>query len=613
MCGICGVLGLGVDQGRDAVERMLPWIRHRGPDGEGCFIDEGVALCHSRLAIRGIEGGRQPVVEPPLALVFNGELYGDAVDASLRESGCSDTNFVFSQMKEWGRHAFKKLEGMFALAFWDGARRQCLLARDRVGEKPLFVAPQPGGVLYFASEMRALVAGLSYLPSIDPLGVQRYLSLGYAPSPQTVLEGIRQIEPGSFLLWQEGEARRPHIYWNIFDHCEEKAEASASEALVDVLRRSVRGRLGADVPLGILVSGGVDSAAVAGIARRASGQGFPCFSLGFEEQGYDELPWAEKVVSALDLPHRTRRLVPSEIPELAERAFAAMDGPMGDPSWIPTFALAELASEEVKVALGGDGADELFGGYQAFSFERWAAFVDDHSWIPAHAIGNLISKFSPARGYRTPRYAIKQFLQGLGMSSRRRHLLWMGAWRPAEAGRMLESDGDDEEFWSFLPEDRPGVDPGNFLLAHYFRYYLGECLLVKSDRASMAHGLEIRSPFLDSQMVALAMRTPFGMKHRGMQGKICLKEALGGVVDQSVLDRSKQGFAPPLSDWIRGPLRDDLLEALRCLDVSWGMVPSTEVEPIVTEHLGFRRDHRRRLWVLYALAKGMENLKRAAG
>jgi len=612
MCGICGVLGLSSSRGRAAVGRMLPWIRHRGPDGEGSFVDDGVALAHSRLAIRGLIQGRQPFSKAGCSLVFNGELYGAEVESSCVKEGCGDTSYLFSRLHQQGPRALEELEGMFALAFWDGEKRSCLLARDRAGEKPLFFAPQDGGVFFFASELRALIAGLGSCPSVNQMGLSHYLSLGYVPSPGTILDGVFQLEPGSFLVWEEGVGSRSGKYWSVFDLLTvEGTRAPEEESILKTLRESIQWRLKADVPAGFLVSGGLDSSAVVTLASQQGAVEAPCFSLGFEEEGYDELPWAEEVVSPLGLRHFAKRLGREDIAELAERAFAAMDGPMGDPSWIPTFALAEMTATEVKVALGGDGADELFGGYQAFAFENLAAFFERHGKIPVRGIGGLIARFSPSKGYRTPRYAIHQFLKGLGMPSRQRHFVWLGAWTPAESAELIGLGRSGlRAFWSFLPEDDPDRDRGNVLLAHYFRYYLGECLLVKSDRASMAHGLEIRSPFLDSRMVELAMRIPYSSKIRGTQTKCCLKEALSPLLDQALLKRPKQGFAPPLSDWVRGVLQEPLRESLLRLESRWAVLPSAEPLRLFGEHLSGIRDHRRKLWVLWALDRGLENLSK---
>ncbi len=611
MCGICGVLGLPALAGRSAVARMLPRIRHRGPDGEGLFVDDGVAMGHTRLAIRGLIQGRQPFLKERCALVFNGELYGPEVEEACGVEGAGDTSYLFSLLHNHGRESLEGLEGMFALAFWDGRKRSCLLARDRAGEKPLFYAKGKEGALFFASELRALISGLGLCPSVDRMGLHRYLSLGYVPSPGTILEGIFQLEPGSFLIWQEGEELKIGKYWSIFDAVTSGAESPGEEGgLLDTLQESVRWRLKADVPAGFLVSGGVDSSAVVTLATRLGLRDAPCFSLGFDEAGYDELPWAESVVSRLGLRHVKRKLGREDVSATAERALRAMDGPMGDPSWIPTFTLAEMTARKVKVALGGDGADELFGGYQAFAFERWAAFFESHPAIPVRGIGELLLRCSPSTGYRTPRYAINQFLKGLGMARRQRHFVWLGAWTPEEsAGLMVRPEEDMKEFWSFLPDEISGLDAGNFLMAHYFRYYLGESLLIKSDRASMAHGLEIRSPFLDSRMVELAMRIPSTSKVRGRRTKLVLKEAFSPILETSLLKRAKQGFAPPLSDWVRGVLRESMRSSLEKLETRWSLFPAGEPLRLFEEHLSRRRDHRRKLWVLWALDRGLENLQ----
>jgi len=615
MCGICGVLGLPEAPGRETINRMLPWIRHRGPDGEGIIAADGGALGHTRLAIRGLESGKQPLSSPDgnQHLVFNGEIYGEEVESVLSRRQCSDSELVFSLLWEHGPGVLEKLEGMFALAYWDSASQSCLLARDRAGEKPLYYVAKKG-LLLFASELRAIVAGLGEKPSLDKKALEHYLVLGYLPSPETIVQGIRQLPPGYRLLWQNGSIREEKPYWSIFDLRAEVGPTREGnpDIFLKCLQGAVRSRLAADTSVGLLLSGGVDSSAVAAMASGSFGRKLDCFSQGFDDPGYDELEYAEMVASRLGLQYNWDRLESGDIFKLSERALGAMDGPMGDPSWFPTFALAGMASSKVKVALGGDGADELFGGYQAFAFEPLAAFFDRHRWLPIGPPARCIARNSPGHGYRTPRYAIHQFLKGLSQPTFRRHILWLGAFAPPDLDDLLLMHPEDsEDFWSFLPGQGQGsVD---LLPALYFRYYLGDCLLVKTDRASMAHGLEIRSPFLDSKIISFAMQLPMREKVKGRQTKFFLKQALRGIVPEEILKRPKQGFAPPISEWFRGPLRADLEASLDSLCNRRGLMNESVLRRILAEHLSGKWDHRRKLWVLHALDRGMKNLEEVCG
>lgn len=574
-------------------------------------------MAHARLAIRDPARGQQPWISEDGAkiLVFNGELYNLEEIRSLTSAWgpprtASDTELAFRLLVDRGSDALGLMEGMFSFAFWDRSRRRCLFGRDRAGEKPLHLAEIDGGGLVFASELRATILGLEQTPPLDPVAVSRFLVLGYVPSPGTIHRGVQQLPPGSWREWRDGELGPLHRYWDVLGLASAlEPECASPDRIRAELERSVAARRDPGKPIGVLLSGGMDSTAVTAIAARMDPPPV-CISLGFDAPGYDELPAAVAAATELNVAHRCHRLRSDQVEDVACQALHAMDGPLGDPSWIPTFALAGFARKEGKVVLGGDGADEVFAGYQAFAAEALATAVRKTPWLPWRTAAGGIAQWAPKDGYRTLRYAAHQFFQGLDQPPVIRHLSWLGAFESAQVEGLFPDLGvSAEELWSFLEPESVACSAGNLLLANYFRYYLGDCLLIKTDRATMAHGLELRSPFLDRTVVELALSIPYSQKVVRGKTKVVLKRALADVVPRSVLNRQKQGFAPPMSEWLRGPLAEVLDHSLAEITDLWGTAPAGGLHQLVSQHHSGERDHRRKLWSLLALGWWLSRLR----
>ncbi len=645
---------------------MAGALAARGPDGEGFHVAPGIGLGHRRLAIIDVEGGQQPLFseDGAIAAVVNGEIYNfellriDLARRGHRFRTRSDSEVVVHGYAQWGEGVLDRLEGMFALAVWDARARKLLLARDRMGEKPLFWAPLGGagggeGGLAFASELRALRHAPGVDDRIDPAQLARYLVYEYVPSPATMWRGVRKLEPGTKLVWQAGRGAggaggagcTPRVarYWSLplppsaSSGREQSGERAAAELLAE-LRRSVRERLVSDVPLGVFLSGGLDSSTVAALAAEVRGGDLDTFSIGFEDPSFDESAHARAVAMHIGSRHHEERLAPAALLELVPRLGDLLDEPIGDASIVPTHLLARFARRHVTVALGGDGGDELFAGYPTFQVERLAALLwDDAPRLVGHAaaaLGGAVARALPAStSYMSPGFKLRQFLRAAGVSAspgaspERRHQAWLASFVPKDALAVLTPDaaqaaiaagsasGASGAFGSGAAagadalydvvdarmRECPARDPRDRLMWFYTRGYLGDGVLTKVDRATMAVGLEARAPLLDSRVVALAARLHPSLRLRGLTTKYLLKRAMRGLLPDATIDRKKQGFAMPIGAWLRGPLRpllEDTLSERRL--TATGFFAAKPIRRLVAEHVAGRADHRKPLWTLLA-------------
>ncbi|MDX2177328.1 MAG: asparagine synthase (glutamine-hydrolyzing) [Candidatus Sumerlaeia bacterium] len=608
MCGIAGYAfafdATGRPGGRveeDVLSRMAESLRHRGPDGEGVFAGDGAGLAFRRLAIVDREGGVQPMAsaDGSLRLVFNGEIYNhrslrrelEAAGRRFRTSH-SDAEALLVGYAEWGLEGvLERLDGMFAFAVLDARARTIAIARDRFGEKPLVYAHTPAAFA-FASEPKALRPLDFWSRRIDRDALADYLALQYVPDPLTIHEGLRKLPPAHRGVWSQTDgALRLARYWSPPPPGTRRLEPrAAAEELRARLGRAVESRLESEVPLGVFLSGGIDSSAVAAFAPEA-----PAFTIRFPQAGFDESAEAARLASALGREHRTVDFPPSPVELLPAMAWH-MDEPFADPAVLPLLALSRAARRSITVALGGDGADELFGGYA-----RHRDFAPAPRWarLPRAlrlAAGPLLRLLAPVWP-----------LAELGAEANRISLLPL-------AGRRIEgqcwtSPGDSA---ALLAERNPRDTraavlgariEGSGFEAHRrldFAAYLPGALLAKADRASMAAGLELRSPFLDHTLVefaeSLTLSTKFGDPFRP---KRLLRDALRGVLPAAVLRRRKRGFEVPVAAWLRGPLRamaGDLL--LDRTARKRGLFNAREVERLLRQHTSGAADRRRPLWLL---------------
>ena len=608
MCGIAGDIDLLHAPDSEGVRRMARALSHRGPDADGFFFEGPAALGHRRLSILDLEGGVQPMVREGVALVFNGQAYEhDALRAELRGLGHpfttrSDTEVVLRAYLQWGEDCFAHIQGMFALAIWDPRSRKLVLARDRLGKKPLYYAAT-GARVVFGSELKALLAHGSVQREIDPEAVAQYLACEYVPAPRSIFKGVRKL-PAAHLAVLDSSGFRLRRYWELpAPAANAPSLEEASGELLRLLEAAVARRLVADVPVGVFLSGGVDSTAIAALATRHK-QPLRTFSIGFTEESFDETPWSLLASQRLGTEHAYEKLSGTACVDLLPEAVASLDEPFADPSFLPTLLLSRFTRKSVKVALSGDGGDELFAGYDPFLAHRPASLL---SRLPR----GLLTLLSGAAGLLPSSAAnmsldfrIKQFLRGLDAPPSLRHQAWIGSFSGGELARVLRLPVPEEVVYREVIEEaergaRLGVARGSVdeALRFYLGRYLADDILVKADRASMAASLELRAPFLDTHLVEYAARLPWQYKLSARKTKVILKHALRGVVPDEILRRRKKGFGIPVAAWIRGPLRPLFEEALSETALGDFFDPAP-VRAMLARHLRGEADLRKPLWTL---------------
>jgi asparagine synthase (glutamine-hydrolysing) len=599
MCPVCGIAGLYSPAGPpnpELVDAMRAALVHRGPDEGSTDAFGHCVLGHQRLKVIDLETGYQPVSNEAgnVVAVFNGEVYNFL---SLRDElrahevrGTGDTPILPHLYEESGPHFVRRLHGMFAVALWDAGRERLLLARDRLGKKPLLWTRLPDGTLAFASELKALLRLPQVSREIDLHAVDEYLALQYVPGARTALRGIHKLAPGHVLV-AEGGDERIEPYWKP----ESPAEPSANEGewlerVRATVGEAVRKRLVADVPLGALLSGGIDSSIVVALMAEASSQPVRTFTVGFPDARYDERAYARAVASRYGTVHEEVEIeedVASTLPRLA----AAFDEPLGDEAAFPTFLIAAQARRHVTVALAGDGGDESFGGYERYIAHRLAGRFP----APVARVGSATLRRLPGarREPRSPLFRAERFLEVAATPAVERYARLMEVF-PLELRRQLWSDARLAQQVRLEPL-RPGI-AGLQLLD--IETYLPGDLLLKADLASMAHSLELRSPFLDHEVVALGLALPDSLKTRGRKGKVALRRAFAAHLPVEVAGRGKAGFGVPLGRWFRSDLRD-VAHDLLSRDRGW-FRPGT-VRRLLDEHESGCADHGHRLWCLLML------------
>ncbi len=604
MCGLAGLLAGGGAHGvpdEHALGLMIGALRARGPDGEGVHVDGPCALGHRRLAVIDVAGGRQPLLSEDgrVAAIVNGEIYNFVeLRRELERAGHvfatrSDAEVVVHGYEQWGGRLVDRLDGMFALAVWDGRARTLFLARDRMGEKPLYVARTRAGIA-FASELKALRHAPGVSGEIDPEALLRYLVFEHVPAPGSILRGVVKLEPGTSWTVRAGGEPELHRFWDLSFPDERRRDAGpAAHALLGELRAAVRSRMVSDVPLGVFLSGGIDSSTVAALAAEVRPD-LETFSVGFDDPGFDESPHARRVAAHLHTRHHEERLSVGAMLELLPAIGGLLDEPLADSSIVPTHLLARFARRHVTVALGGDGGDELFAGYPTFQTERAAALLDR---VPPR----LRAAALRAGGALVGRGKLRSFLRGAAMQGGRRHQAWVGALAPAAAREIMVAPpaGDPYDVIDERLARCPSDDRWDRLMYFYAKGFLGDQVLAKVDRATMAVGLEARAPLLSPSLVDFACGLAPALRLRGLTTKVLLKRAMRGLLPDEILDRRKQGFSMPVARWLRGPLRpllEDTLDARRLEEE--GLFRPAAVRALVDAHLAGAADHRKPLWTL---------------
>jgi asparagine synthase (glutamine-hydrolysing) len=599
VCGICGIASTNGSAVTDRVAAMSATLVHRGPDSFGEFSDGDIALAARRLSIIDLETGDQPIAneDGTLHVVQNGEIYNyrelrrelERAGHHFRTQG--DTEVLLHLYEEHGDGFAERLRGMFAIAIWDAPRRRLVLARDRFGIKPLYYRAT-SGELAFASELRALPRG-----EIDLDALEAFLAFNSIPAPLTIFKEIRKLPPGQLLSWEDGRVElkrfaRPAPIAEL----REDEEAELVEELRSRVRDSVRAHLVSDVPVGVLLSGGVDSAFLAALAAEESSEALRTFSIGFEERSFDELADARLVAERYGTQHRELVLRPDAallLPALAD----AFDEPFADSSALPTYLVSQLAASDVKVALSGEGGDELFGGYYTYAADLLAARVGGL----ARLAGPLVERLPTSTSRASFDYRAKRFVRAAHLPPLERHHGWKEIFSPELRAELTggRSSFDPVDLLRGRYRETEGADELARLQDVDLGTYLVDDLLVKTDRASMAHSLEARVPFLDSVITNFALALPSRHKVRGLRKKVLLRKAAAPLVPPELLRRRKRGFSIPAAAWLRGelePFARDTLSADRLR--SQGFFRPEAVTRLIDDHVAGREDLSRQLWGL---------------
>lgn len=627
MCGFCGVLNLDgqapVDQ--EDLAAMTATLRHRGPDDLGHYLAGPVGLGHRRLSIIDLATGHQPLSneDGSIWIVYNGELYNyPEIRVNLEKAGHrfatqSDTEVVVHAYEEYGLQCLKAMNGMFAFALWDGPRRRLVLARDRVGIKPLYYARLPQALL-FGSEVKALLAHPNLERRLDLTALNLYLSLEYVPTPYSIFAGVKKLPPGHFLV-MEGANLRVESYWDLrLDRSEPRDRRTLKDCIAEVrqlLQTAVAMELIADVPVGVLLSGGIDSSAVAALMTRASSLPVPSFSVAFDDPSFDESVHARLVARHLGTEHHEFHLSADTALKTLPEITAGLDEPLGDSSIIPTYCLSRFTKQHVKVALGGDGGDELFGGYSTLQAHRLADYYQrlTPGWLRRLVEPWVLEKLPVSFDNLSLDFKLRRFLRDYELAPVVRHHRWLGSFTPEEKVRLflpVAADFQEEvgEMVAGHARQAHTQDPLNQVLYCDLKLYLEGDILVKVDRASMANSLEVRVPLLNRLVVEYAASLPHSFKLHGLTTKFLLRRALEGLLPEAILWRGKKGFNVPVARWFAGPLKpllEDLLSPGRLR--RQGLFQPDYLAALMQEHQARRRDHRKLLWTMLAFQLWYEN------
>jgi asparagine synthase (glutamine-hydrolysing) len=608
MCGICGLVatGGGVPD-RGALEAMNATLVHRGPDSAGLVLDGPVGLAARRLSIIDLARGDQPIAneDGQVHVVQNGEIYNHAqLRAELEKQGHrmrtdhSDTEVLVHLYEQHGPAFAERLRGMFAIAIWDARERRLVLARDRFGIKPLHWARIPGG-LAFGSELKALLPAPGFSREVDPDAVEAFLAFNSIPAPLTIYKAARKLEPGHVLVWQEGAGDVTIERFARPSPAATPRPASPGEVL-EVLRDSVRAHLVSDVPVGVMLSGGVDSSALAALAATESGGRISTFSIGFEEQGFDETGRARMVAQRYGTDHHELIVRPNAV-ELLPKLAETFDEPFADSSALPTWLVSQLAASHVKVAMSGEGGDELFGGYYTYVADLLAPRVGRLAALARPLIERLPSSSRRAAAFD---YKAKRFARAATLPPLERHHGWKEIFDPETRAALVGDRGTDPlSPYRARYAETEGAPELARLQDVDLNVYLPSDLLVKTDRTSMAHSLEARVPFLDTAVADLALALPTSQKVLGFSKKRLLREALAPLLPREVTHGRKQGFSIPAAAWLRGdlePFAREVLSPARLREQGW-FDPGV-VTAILDRHVARREDLSRQLWGLMAFS-----------
>ena len=617
MCGISGIFDYQSTNvmSSGVVDRMNDTLRHRGPDDGGVYVDIGIGLGHRRLSIIDVAGGHQPMTneDETVWVLLNGEIYNytalraDLVSRGHRFKTNSDTEAIVHLYEEYGESCFERLRGMFAIAIWDSRRRELVLARDRVGKKPLFYSAN-GNRILFGSELKAVLAGDSIPQDVDYEAMSDYFSFGYVPAPKTIYRAVRKVLPGHFIVANRNGIR-DRQYWDIsFRETEQRTEAEWCDLLRSELCEATRIRLMSEVPLGAFLSGGVDSSSVVAMMAKTSSTPVVTCSIGFPVKEYDESKYARQVAEQMGTEHHEDMVTPDALPIIDKLAWH-YDEPFADSSAVPTYYVSKAARQHVTVALGGDGGDENFAGYRRYRFDVFENRM--RSYLPhgfRKAVFGPLGRWYPPLAWAPRVVRGKATFQSLSYSPLEGYFNSVSLFRPSEKPKLFSQDLRTKlagyESISVLQQyyDRADTtDPLSRIQYVDIKTYLPDDILVKVDRASMAVSLEVRAPYLDHKFMEAVAKIPSSLKLHGGEGKYILKKSLEPVLPHDILYRSKMGFAVPLHKWFREDLKDVAYSAI--FDSTDGLLDKKFLKKVWNDHQAGTFNRSAYLWSVLMFRK----------
>jgi asparagine synthase (glutamine-hydrolysing) len=619
MCGICGIVVSrdGPSVAEDVLRKMNASITHRGPDEDGFYVNEKVGLASRRLSIIDLASGAQPISneDETIRIVFNGEIYNyQALRDYLEKHGHlfrthSDTEVILHLYEEFGTDCLQHLDGIFAFAIWNENKQELLLARDRMGIKPMYYTHLPNWQFIFGSEIKAILANPVVERKIDLISLNEYLSYEYVPSPRTIIRNVWRLEAGHFLIYnrrgieistydslsfRQSESRPP-VDWRDY-----------SASLYNTLHSAVKRELVSDVPVGVLLSGGLDSSVIAALMVDLYPGKVESFTIGFEEGSFDESHYARKVANRLNTQHNEMVLTSKKAVELVGEISDFLDEPFADSSIIPTYLLSRFARQKVKVVLGGDGGDELFAGYPTVLSHRLIGYYERLvPWIfRAYVAPRIMDQLKVSFDNISLDFRLRRFLAGRGVPLITRHQRWLGSFVDEEKSSLLQDWVKpvlrETYYQSFeYARECDAKEPLNQILFNDLKTYLEGDILYKVDRASMAASLEVRVPFLNREVVQFANDLPFGLKLHNLTGKFLLKKTMKGRLPQDIIQRTKKGFNMPVAYWLSSDLKELMTDMLSPSFIdNQNLFDHAYIQQLTEEHFQHRKDNRKLLWTL---------------
>lgn len=620
MCGICGIFEYHnqAEMPGQVVQEMNQTMVHRGPDDGGVFVGRGIGLGHRRLSIIDLAGGHQPMCneDQTVWVLLNGEIYNypelraKLLHAGHRFASKSDTEAVVHLYEEYGEECFVRLRGMFSIAIWDSRKRKLVLARDRVGKKPLFYATDSTRIL-FGSELKALLAAGNVPRELDEEALYDYFSFGYVPAPKTIYRHVRKVLPGNYLV-ASAEGIREVCYWDLtFGEVEQRSEDEWADLLRQKMCEATRIRLMSDVPLGAFLSGGVDSSSIVAMMTNLMDRPVTTCSIGFEIKEYDEAAFAREIAGQFKSDHHEEVVRPNAM-EVLDKLVWHYDEPFADSSAIPTYYVSKVARQFVTVALGGDGGDEGFAGYRRYKLDAYENRL--RQFVPAalrRAVFGPLGNWYPALAWAPRIFRAKATFQSLSRTPLEGYFNTISYFRPHEKKNLFTPEFRERigqyDSIEVLRQyyDRAGTDDLLSRIQYVdIKTYLTDDILAKVDRASMAVSLEVRAPLLDHQLLELAARIPSGLKLRGGDGKYIFKKTMAPVLPPGILNRRKMGFAVPLDHWFRNELKDLMHHVL--FDVQDGILNPAFLKKIWEQHQKGYYDRSQHLWAVLMFRKWKE-------